>query len=140
MKFAQISPKIYYFCQHSKKAKKWPNCQTILFLANNFKKGHIWQIWPLKRPNGNTGIGSTLIAEKHTIAYKMIPFITALISGVFLGVLVLFDTWGDLGVIIPLFVAGICNCGSDTLLTGYTCFSSQPIFNNVSLDKLLSMI
>ncbi len=35
--------KIYYFCQHSKKAKKGPNGQTILFLANSFKK----------RPNGN---------------------------------------------------------------------------------------
>jgi hypothetical protein len=45
--------KICYFCQHSKKAKKWPNGQTILFLANSFKKGQIWQIWPLKRPNGN---------------------------------------------------------------------------------------
>jgi len=45
--------KIYYFCQHSKKAKKWPNGQTILFLANSFKKGQICQIWPLKRPNGN---------------------------------------------------------------------------------------
>ncbi len=45
--------KIYYFCQHSKKAKKWPNGQTILFLANSFKKGQIWHILPLKRPNGN---------------------------------------------------------------------------------------
>jgi hypothetical protein len=44
---------IYYFVQHSKKAKKWQNGQTILFLANSFKKGQIWQIWPLKRPNGN---------------------------------------------------------------------------------------
>jgi len=33
--------KIYYFCQHSKKAKKWPNGQTILFLANGFKKGQM---------------------------------------------------------------------------------------------------
>jgi hypothetical protein len=105
-------------------------------LPNHFISGKQFQ----KSPNGNPGIGSTLIAEKHTIAYKMFPFITALISGVFLGVLVLFDTWGDMGVIIPLFVAGICNCGSDTLLTGYTCFSSQPIINNVSLDKLLSTI
>ncbi len=32
---------IYYFCQHSKKAKKWPNGQTILFLANSFKKGQM---------------------------------------------------------------------------------------------------
>jgi hypothetical protein len=34
--------KIYYFCQHSKKAKKWPNGQTIFF-------------WPTvsKRPNNN---------------------------------------------------------------------------------------
>jgi len=45
--------KIYSFCQHSKKAKKWPNGQIILFLANSFKKGQIGQIWPLKRPNGN---------------------------------------------------------------------------------------
>jgi hypothetical protein len=50
--------KIYYFCQHSKKAKKWPNDQTFIFLANSFKKGQIWQIWPLKRPNGNP--------EKHS--------------------------------------------------------------------------
>jgi len=33
--------KIYFFCQHSKKAKKWPNGQTILFLANSFKKGQM---------------------------------------------------------------------------------------------------
>jgi len=33
--------KIYYFYQHSKKAKKWPNGQTILFLANSFKKGQM---------------------------------------------------------------------------------------------------
>jgi hypothetical protein len=45
--------KIYYFCQHPTKAKKWPNGQTILFLANSFKKIQIRQIWPLKRPNGN---------------------------------------------------------------------------------------
>ena len=32
-----------YFLQHSKKAKKWPNGQTILFQANCFKK----------RQNGN---------------------------------------------------------------------------------------
>jgi len=36
-----------------KNAKKWPNGQTIIFLANSFKKGQNWQIWPLKRPNGN---------------------------------------------------------------------------------------
>jgi len=28
--------------QHSKKAKKWPNVQTTLFLANSFKKAK-WQ-------------------------------------------------------------------------------------------------
>jgi len=50
--------KIYYFCQHSKKAKKWPNGQAFLFLANSFKKGQICQIWPLKRPNGNPVIWS----------------------------------------------------------------------------------
>jgi len=33
--------KIYSFCQHSKKAKKWPIGQTILFLANSFKKGQM---------------------------------------------------------------------------------------------------
>jgi hypothetical protein len=33
--------KIYHFCQHSKKAKEWPNGQTILFLANNIKKGQM---------------------------------------------------------------------------------------------------
>jgi len=47
--------KIYFFCQHSKKAKKRPNGQIFLFLANKFKKGQIWQIWPLKRPNDNPG-------------------------------------------------------------------------------------
>jgi len=52
--------KIYYFCQHSKKAKKWPNGQTILFLANSFKKGQICQIWPLKRQNGNPDPGMGL--------------------------------------------------------------------------------
>jgi len=35
---SKIGLKIYYFCQHSKKAKKWPNGETILFLANSFKK------------------------------------------------------------------------------------------------------
>jgi len=42
--FARIRPKQalkYYFCQHSKKAKKWPNGQSILFLANSFKKGQM---------------------------------------------------------------------------------------------------
>jgi len=34
--------KIYSFCQYSKKAKKWPNGQTILYLANSFKKAK-WQ-------------------------------------------------------------------------------------------------
>jgi len=34
--------KIYYFCQHSEKAKKtWPNDQIIFFLANSFKKGQM---------------------------------------------------------------------------------------------------
>ena len=33
--------KIYFFCQHSKKAKKWPNGQKKLFLANRFKKGQM---------------------------------------------------------------------------------------------------
>jgi len=47
--FSKIGLKIYLFCLHSKKAKKWPNGQTILFLPNSFKKGQIWQ----KRPNGN---------------------------------------------------------------------------------------
>ncbi len=58
--------KLYYFCQHSKKAKKWPNGQTILFLANSFKKGQIWQIWPFKRPNGNPGYSDHII-RNHTI-------------------------------------------------------------------------
>ena len=33
--------KIYSFCLHSKKAKKWPNDQTIVFLANSFKKAKL---------------------------------------------------------------------------------------------------
>jgi len=57
LRFAQICPKqaLKYtiFVNIQKKAKKWPNGQTILFLANSFKKGQILQIWPLKRPNGN---------------------------------------------------------------------------------------
>ncbi len=40
--------KIYYFLSTFKKGQKWPNGQTILFLANSFKKGQIRQIWPLK--------------------------------------------------------------------------------------------
>jgi len=52
--------KIYSFCQHSKKAKKWPNGRTILFLANSFKKGQSGQIWPLKRSNGNPDLHHTL--------------------------------------------------------------------------------
>jgi len=40
------------FKKGQKKAK-WPNGQTISFLANSFKKGQIRQIWPLKRSNGN---------------------------------------------------------------------------------------
>ena len=48
-------------------------------------------------------------------------FFSAFISGVCLILLIVFDTWGDMGVIIPLFIAGICNCGCDTLLTGI-CF------------------
>ena len=32
---------MYYFLQLSEKAKKWPNGQTILFLANSFKKGQM---------------------------------------------------------------------------------------------------
>jgi len=44
--------KIYYFCQYSKKAKKWPNGQIILILANSFKKAN-WQPWslPANMPN-----------------------------------------------------------------------------------------
>jgi len=39
---SKIGLKIYYFCQHSKKAKKWPDGQTILSLANSYKKAK-WQ-------------------------------------------------------------------------------------------------
>jgi len=55
--------KLYYFCQQSKRAKKWPNGQTISFLANSFKKGQIWQIWPLKRPNGNPVVNTSQIQK-----------------------------------------------------------------------------
>jgi len=33
--------KIYYFCQLSKKAKIWPNGQTILFSGKQFQKGQV---------------------------------------------------------------------------------------------------
>jgi hypothetical protein len=46
-------PSNILFSTKLKKAKKWSNGQTILFLANSFKKGQIWQILNLKRPNGN---------------------------------------------------------------------------------------
>jgi len=63
----KIGLKINYYCQHSKKSKKkWPNGQTILFLANSFKKGQILKnekgqikakfpskVISLKRSNGN---------------------------------------------------------------------------------------
>jgi len=55
---SKIGPKIYYFCQHSKKAKKWPNGQTILFLANSFK---IWQIWLLKKAKWQPWLGQLKI-------------------------------------------------------------------------------
>ncbi len=63
--------KIYYFCQHSKKAKKWPNGQSILFLTNSFKKVQIWQICPLKRPNGNPAeIFSWCLREENLISNR----------------------------------------------------------------------
>ncbi len=45
--FSKTGLKLYYFCQHSKKAKKWTNGQTILFLANTFKKVK-WQPWTVR--------------------------------------------------------------------------------------------
>ncbi len=48
--FAKTVQKRYYFQQDLQKAKKWPNGQIILFLANCFKKGQIKLIWP----NGNS--------------------------------------------------------------------------------------
>jgi len=36
------SLEINYFCQHSKKDKKWPNGQIMSFLTNSFKKAK-WQ-------------------------------------------------------------------------------------------------
>jgi len=47
---SKIGLKIYYFCQHSKQAKKWPNDQTILFLANSFKKGQMATLTGLNDP------------------------------------------------------------------------------------------
>ncbi len=35
---SKIGIKIYYFCQHSKKARKWPNGQTILFMLKILQK------------------------------------------------------------------------------------------------------
>jgi len=39
------------------KNEKWPKGQTILFLANSFKKAKIGRFWHLKRPNGNPTVG-----------------------------------------------------------------------------------
>ncbi len=61
--------KIYYLTTF-KKGQKWPNGQTILFLANSFKKGHICQIWPLKRPNGNPDLYFTL---SHVLSLYFSP-------------------------------------------------------------------
>jgi hypothetical protein len=47
--------KIHYFCQHSKKAKKWPNGQKNGQMA---KPLYIWQTVS-KRPNGNPDEKST---------------------------------------------------------------------------------
>jgi len=41
--------KIYYFCQYSKKAKKWPYGQTISILANIFKKGQMATLVPTQQ-------------------------------------------------------------------------------------------
>ncbi len=62
--------KIYYFCQHSIKTKKWPNGQTFLFLANSFKKGQILQIWHLKRPNGNPGPSFLLYSQFRLLSIE----------------------------------------------------------------------
>ena len=35
--------------------KRPKNSPTILFLANSFKKGQLWLIWPFQRLNGNPG-------------------------------------------------------------------------------------
>jgi hypothetical protein len=53
--------------------KKWPNGQTILFLANSLKKGQIGQIWPLKRPNGNPGqaLGFTFCPQHSRLYHNM---------------------------------------------------------------------
>ena len=56
----------YCFLQLSEKAKKCPNGQITLFLANSFKKGQIWLIRPLKRPNGNP---AHTRAHTHTHAH-----------------------------------------------------------------------
>jgi len=53
LKFAKICQKQALKYAIFVNIKKRPNGQTILFLENSFKKGKIWQILPLKRPNGN---------------------------------------------------------------------------------------
>ncbi len=55
------SLKIYYFCQHSKKAKRWPNSQTISFLANSLKKG---QIATLQSTH-------SFVTERFGVSYKV---------------------------------------------------------------------
>ncbi len=41
--------KIYFFCQHSTKAKNGQMATLFNFWQTVSIKGQIWQIWPLKR-------------------------------------------------------------------------------------------
>jgi len=41
---------IFVNIQKGQKTAKWPN---HFISGKKFPKGKIWQIWPLKRPNGN---------------------------------------------------------------------------------------
>jgi hypothetical protein len=62
---------------------------------------------------------------------KKIP---VFLSGIFLILFLVFDTWSDLLVLATLFVAGVCNCGADTLLTGQSTFAmcSSSVWKNFS--------
>jgi len=63
--------KIFIFLSTFKKAKKWPNGQTILFLANSFKECLNWQIWPLKRPNGNPASACLLLHKRFVLLFQL---------------------------------------------------------------------
>jgi len=50
--------------EKGQKMAKWPN---LFISGKQIKKGQIWQIWPLKRPNGNPDL-STWIHHSRSLA------------------------------------------------------------------------